>query len=68
MMDDCHFCFSNLKGKDTRYANSLMVHVKHYIGSLIEIFLKHRLQDHDYEIHGSIIVIVEQHFIKWWFL
>ncbi len=68
VMDERHFRFSNFKGKYTCKASPLMMHIEHYPGCFINILLEHGLQNHDHELHGGVIVIVEQHFVEWWFL
>src|SRR5579862_8662778 len=59
-----HLGFGDLVGIDTALPYSMLMDMEHYVGRLLPAFLKKLLEHKNDELHGSVIVIQEQHAIQ----
>ena len=60
----CHFGFGNLVGKDPTFANTILVHMQHYVRGLVRVLVEKPLEHVNDELHRCKIIVEQQHAIK----
>jgi hypothetical protein len=56
--------FTDLPGVDAGHSYPFVVDIKHYFGGVRGRLLKYRFQDGDDELHGGVVVIVEENLVE----